>query len=329
MNFRTRIAGTGYYLPEKILSNQDLEKMVDTNDQWIVERTGIRHRHIAADGEVTSDLACKASLMALEDAKLLPHDIDCIIVATVGGDQTMPSTACVLQDKLKCRNVMAFDLSAACSGFVYGLSIADQFIRNGVYKNILVVGAEVLHPYVDYSTRDTSILFGDGAGAWIVSRTEATDPQVILSSHSHADGSLSDLLIIATGGSKLPMTAQIIEEKGHFIKMKGREIFKNAVRAMVQCCEEALAANQLQPDQIDWVVPHQANVRIIQSVAENFDIPMEKFIVSIDETGNTSAASIPIAFGIAKQNGKIKRGQTILLTAFGAGLTSASLVVRY
>jgi 3-oxoacyl-[acyl-carrier-protein] synthase III len=328
MSFRTRISGTGHYLPEAVLTNQDLEKMVDTNDQWIVERTGIRRRHMAK-GEVTSDLAEKASRQALADAGLESKDIDCIIVATVGGDQTMPSTACVLQDKLKCRNIMAFDLSAACSGFVYGLSIADQFIRNGVYKHVLVVGAEVLHPYVDYSTRDTSILFGDGAGAWIVSQTDINDPAVIYSSHSHADGSLSDLLIIPTGGSKLTVTKEILDEKGQYIKMKGREIFKNAVRAMVQCCEEALAANSLTSDQIDWVIPHQANVRIIQSVAENFNIPMDKVIVSIEETGNTSAASIPIAFGIGKADGRIKRGQTILLTAFGAGLTSGSLVFKY
>jgi 3-oxoacyl-[acyl-carrier-protein] synthase-3 len=328
VSFRTRISGTGFYLPPNVLTNQDLERMVDTNDQWIVERTGIRRRHMAK-GEVTSDLAEKASRAALADAGLNSSDIDCIIVATVGGDQTMPSTACVLQNKLKCRNIMAFDLSAACSGFVYGLSIADQFIRNGIYKHVLVVGAEVLHPYVDYSTRDTSILFGDGAGAWIVSQTHVQDPSVILSAHCHADGSLHDLLIISTGGSKLPVTKEIIDEKGHFIKMKGREIFKNAVRAMVQCCEEALKAESLTSDQIDWVIPHQANVRIIQSVAENFNIPMEKVIVSIEETGNTSAASIPIAFGLAKGDGRIRRGQTILLTAFGAGLTSGSLIFKY
>lgn len=327
--FRTRVAGSGYYLPEKILSNADLEKMVDTNDQWIVERTGIERRHLTSPGEFTSDIAYQASILALKDAALEASDLDLIMVATVGGDQVMPSTACVLQDKLGCRNIMAFDLSAACSGFVYGLSIADQFIKTGFYKHILVVGAEVLHNYVDYTNRDTAILFGDGAGAWVVSRTENTDANVIISSHLHADGSLNELLIIPSGGSRLPFTQEVLDGQTHWMRMKGREIFKNAVRAMVQCCEEALTANELKATDIDWVVPHQANIRIIQSVAENFHIPMDKVIVSVHETGNTSAASIPIAFEFAKKDGRIKRGQLILLTAFGAGLTSGSLLLRY
>lgn len=327
--YRTRVAGTGYYLPEKILSNADLEKMVETNDEWIRERTGIERRHIAAENELTSDISCKAARMALEDAGLEPSDIDCILVATVGGDQIMPSTACVLQHKLGCRQIMAFDVSAACSGFIYGLSIADQFIRTGVYKNILIVGAEVLHNYVDYSNRDVAVLFGDGAGAWIVSRTDVDDPNVIFSSHTHADGSLSDLLIIGSGGSRQPFCQKLLDEKGQLIQMRGREIFKSAVRAMIHCSEEALIANKIKPSELDWIVPHQANIRIIQSIADNFNVPFEKFIISIQETGNTSAASIPIAFAFGKKEGKIQRGQLILLTAFGAGLTSGSLLLRY
>lgn len=327
--FRSRIAGTGSYLPEKILSNQDIEKLVDTTDQWIRERTGIERRHIAAENEATSDLSLKASLRALEDAQLSPADIDMILVATVSGDQVMPSTACILQAKLGCKDVMAFDLSAACSGFVYGLSVADQFIRSGMYKNILVVGAEVLHRFVNYKDRDTCILFGDGAGAWIVQRAPEQSENIIFSSHLHADGSLGELFQLAAGGSKIPITHTVLENDQQYMTMKGREIFKNAVRTMSQCCSEVLEHNKVSADKVDWVIPHQANKRIIEAVADHFKIPIEKVIIRLAETGNTSAASIPIAFEMAKKDGHIKRGQTILLTAFGAGLTSGSLLLKY
>lgn len=327
--FRSRIAGTGSYLPEKILSNEDIIKFVDTTDQWIRERTGIERRHIAAEDEATSDLALKASRRALQDAQLQPSDIEMIIVATVSGDQVMPSTACVLQAKLGCKDVMAFDLSAACSGFVYALSVADQFIRSGMYKNILVVGGEVLHRFVNYKDRDTCILFGDGAGAWIISRAEESEDNIIYSSHLHADGSLGELFQLAAGGSKIPITATILENDQQYMTMKGREIFKNAVRTMSQCCSEVLEHNNIPASSVDWVIPHQANRRIIEAVAEHFKIPLEKVIIRLAETGNTSAASIPIAFEMGKQEGQIKRGQTILLTAFGAGLTSGSLLFKY
>lgn len=327
--YRSRIAGTGSYLPEKLLTNADLEKMVDTNDQWIVERTGIQRRHIAADHEACSDLAYEATLKALKEAQLSAQDLDLIMVCTVSGDQVMPSTACVLQSRLGARNVMAFDLSAACSGFVYGLHVADQFIRTGVYKNILVVGAEVLHPYINYKDRETCILFGDGAGAWIISRTEGDDPHVILSSHCHAEGTLGELFVLPAGGSRLPFSQKVLDNNRQFMTMKGREIFKNAVRTMSAACHEALVANNMTPDQVDWIIPHQANKRIIEAVANHFEVPIEKVIIKLHETGNTSAASIPLAFEIAKTEGQIKRGQTILLTAFGAGLTSGSLLMRY
>lgn len=327
--FRSRIAGTGSYLPEKILTNQDIEKLVDTTDQWIRERTGIERRHIAGDNEATSDLALKASLRALEDANLSPSDIDMILVATVSGDQVMPSTACVLQAKLGCKDVMAFDLSAACSGFVYGLSVADQFIRSGMYKNILVVGAEVLHRFVNYKDRDTCILFGDGAGAWIVQRADESSDNIIFSSHLHADGSLGELFQLAAGGSKIPITHTVLENDQQYMTMKGREIFKNAVRTMSQCCTEVLEHNKVPADAVDWVIPHQANKRIIEAVADHFKIPIEKVVIRLSQTGNTSAASIPIAFEMAKQDGQLKRGQMILLTAFGAGLTSGSLLFKY
>jgi len=327
--YRSRVAGIGAYLPERVLSNEDLEKMVETSHQWIVERTGIERRHIAAPEQCTSDLCLEASLKALADAKISAKDIDMIIVGTVTGDYQMPSTACYLQSKLGAGNVMAFDLNAACSGFIYGLSIADQFIRTGMYKNILVVGAEVLSRFVNYKDRETCILFGDGAGAWVVSRAEAGQSNVIESTHPHADGSLADLLMVPGGGSKMPQSHDVIDKNLQYVTMRGREIFKHAVRTMATSCREALEANNVKPEQVDWIVPHQANKRIIEAVASQFDFPMERVIVYLQETGNTSAATIPLAFEWAVRNGKIKRGQTILLTAFGAGLTSGSVLLRY
>ncbi|MCK6597908.1 MAG: ketoacyl-ACP synthase III [Bdellovibrionaceae bacterium] len=327
--FRSKVSGIGSYLPEKVLTNFDLEKLVETNNQWIVERTGIERRHMASPEEATSDLAYKATLKALDMANLKAEDLDMIIVATVSPDQIMPSTACVLQSKLGCRNIFSFDLSAACSGFVYALSVADQFIRTGVYKNVLVVGAEVLHRFVNYKDRETCILFGDGAGAWILSRTSNQDENIIFSSHLHADGNLGDLFVLPAGGSKIPFSEAVLKAESQYVKMKGREIFKNAVRTLTDCCHEALAANNVNPNQVDWLVPHQANLRILESVADHFEFPKEKVIVSLNETGNTSAASIPLAFDLAYQEGKIKRGQLILLAAFGAGLTSGSILLRF
>ena len=326
---RTKILGTGHYLPEKILTNADLEKMVDTNNQWIVERTGIKERHLAAPDQVTSDLALNAVNQALEAAKLTAQDLDMIIFCTVTGDQVMPSSACMLQKKLGCRQIMAFDLSAACSGFVYGLATADQFIKTGFYKRILVVGAEVLHRYVNYKERETCILFGDGAGAMILGPAEAGDESAILSSHLHADGTLGDLFVLAAGGSAMPFSQEVLDQELQYVKMKGREIFKNAVRTMTQCCQEALEANAMSTEQIDWLIPHQANMRILDAVAHYFGIPSEKVIVTLDKTGNTSAATIPIAFDIAVRDERIKRGHAVLLTAFGAGLTSGSVMIRY
>jgi 3-oxoacyl-[acyl-carrier-protein] synthase-3 len=327
--FRSKVAGIGSYLPEKVLTNFDLEKLVDTNNQWIIERTGIERRHMADDSEATSDLAYKATLKALEMANMTAQDLDMIIIATVSPDQMMPSTACVLQSKLGCKNIFSFDLSAACSGFVYALSVADQFIRTGMYKNVLVVGGEVLHRFVNYKDRETCILFGDGAGAWILSRTDKNDPNVIYSSHLHADGNLGDLFVLPAGGSRIPFTEAVLKAESQYVKMKGREIFKNAVRTLTDCCHEALQANNVTADKVDWLVPHQANLRILESVANHFEFPQEKVIVSLNETGNTSAASIPLAFDLAYQEGKIQRGQLILLAAFGAGLTSGSILLRF
>jgi 3-oxoacyl-[acyl-carrier-protein] synthase III len=327
--YKSKIIGTGHYLPEKILTNADLEKMVDTNDQWIVERTGIQRRHLAAPEQATTDLALIAARNALEAAKTGPEELDMIIFCTVTGDQPLPSSSCILQAALGARHVMSFDLAAACSGFVYGLTVADQFIRTGIYKKILVVGAETLHRYVNYKDRETCILFGDGAGAMVVARAEEGDKSAILSSHCHADGSLGDLFVLLGGGSRRPMSHEVIDKGQNFVSMKGREIFKNAVRTMTLCCQEALDANNMKNDQVDWLIPHQANLRILQSVAHYFEIPNERVLVNVHETGNTSAATIPILFDQAVRDGRIKRGQNILLTAFGAGLTSGSLMMRY
>lgn len=327
--YQTRISGTGRYLPEKLLTNADLEKMVDTNDTWIVERTGIRHRHIAAEGEFTSDIGLKASLKALEAANLTAQDIDMIIFATVSGDQPTPSTACVLQHKLGARNVMAFDLNAACTGFVYGLSIADQFIRSGLYRHILVVGAEVLHPFVNYKDRETCILFGDGAGAAVVSRAEPSDQSRIYSMHLRADGSLGELFVLRAGGCAIPSSKESLEQGLNYLSMRGREIFKHAVRTMADVCQQALDANHMSIDEINWMIPHQANLRIIDAVGKHFGIPPEKVIINVHETGNISAATIPTALDEAVRDGRIKRGDNVLLTAFGSGLTSGSILLKY
>ncbi len=327
--YRTRVLGTGSYLPPKVLTNKDLEKLVDTDDQWIRERTGIERRHIALPEQATSDLAYEATQLALKDAGIDVKDIDCIIVGTVTGDYQTPSTACVLQARLGLNGIAAMDINAACSGFVYILSVADAYIRMGMYKNILIVGAEVVSRFVDYKDRETCILFGDAAGAWIVSRAPSDAQDVILSSHLRAEGSLGDLFIKPSGGARRPMSPEVMEDGTYWFKMKGREIFKNAVRTMSATCTQALEFNSLSSDKIDWLVPHQANWRIMEAVADHFNFPKEKVVSIVHEMGNTSAATIPVAFDTARKDGRIKRGQTILLTAFGAGLTAGSAVVRF
>jgi 3-oxoacyl-[acyl-carrier-protein] synthase III len=327
--FRTKILGMGSYFPERILTNHDLENMVETSDQWIVERTGISSRRIAAKDQVTTDLALNAARDALKLAKCTPEDLDLIIFATASPDQPMPSAACILQHKLGCRNIMAFDLAAACSGFVYALTVANQFIRTGQYKRILVIGAEILSRYVNYEDRETCILFGDGAGAAVLGPSDLNDASEILSSHMAADGSLGDLFTLSAGGSAMPFNEKVLEDKLQYVRMKGREIFKSAVRTMSARCEEALQANNLTKDDITWLIPHQANKRIIEAVGKHFGIEDEKVIINLKHTGNTSAATIPTAMTAAINDGRIKRGDLVLLTAFGAGLTSGSLMLRY
>lgn len=327
--FKTQIKGIGTYLPEKLLTNKDLEKMVDTSDEWILSRTGISSRHIADKNQATSDLGLVAAQRALDEAGLKASDIDFIFFATTTPDQIMPSTACTLQQKLGIKDCGALDITAACSGFLYALGISDQMIKTGVYKNILIVGAEVLSRFVDYEDRTTCILFGDGAGAAVVSRADKDSKSEILGHKLSADGGLGELLALPAGGSKMPATLDTVKERLHYVKMNGREIFKNAVRTMAQCSKDVLESTNTDPAQIDWLIPHQANTRIIEAVAKQFDINMDKVIVDIQEMGNTSAATIPCAMNTAIGLGKIKRGDLLMLTAFGGGLTSASVLLRY
>ena len=327
--FSSKITGTGSYLPEKILTNFDLEKIVDTNNDWIVERTGIRERRIAAPDELTTDLAQKAAEKALEAANLDPKDIDFIYFATTSPDRIMPNSASVLQAKLGAGKCGALDVYAACSGFLYALSIADMMIKSGAYKNILVVGAEILSRITDYKDRQTCILFGDGAGAVVLSATPEGEDSQVYGHNLRSDGELGELLTLPVGGSQYPPTTENIEKMGPYITMEGREIFKNATRTMAKCCEQVLEETKMTAEQIDWLIPHQANLRIIDLVAKRFDFPKEKVIIEIEKMGNNSSATIPTCLDRAVRDGRITRGQNILLTAFGGGITSGSFLMRY
>jgi 3-oxoacyl-[acyl-carrier-protein] synthase-3 len=316
----SRIIGTGGYLPEKILTNADLEKLVDTNDQWIVERTGIRSRHLAADDQDTCDLAEEAARRALAAAQCDAHQLDLIIVGTTTPDRIFPSTACLLQARLGNHGAMAFDVQAVCSGFLYALSTADKFIKTGAARRALVVGADVYSRLVNWTDRSTCVLFGDGAGAVVL---EASAEPGILSTHLHADGAYKDMLTV-------PATVAEGRLNGDgFTKMQGNEVFKFAVRALSQVVDEALAANQLDQSAIDWLVPHQANIRIIAATAKKLKLPMEKVIVTVSGHGNTSAASVPLALDVAVRDGRIQRGQMLLLEAVGGGFTWGAVLVKY
>lgn len=320
----SRIAGTGSYLPEKVVTNDDLAKIVDTSDEWIASRTGIRQRHIVAEGETTSDLAYHASLRALEAAGVDPGDLDLIVVGTTTPDLIFPSTACLLQDRLGANGCGAFDVNAACSGFLFALSVADKFIRTGDAKTVLVVGAETLTRMVDWEDRTTCVLFGDGAGAVVLKADEETG---ILSTHMHADGGKKELLWNPVGVS----VGFKPEEKnaGVAIRMAGSEVFKHAVKALDSVVDEALSANGLDKHDLDWLIPHQANLRIIEATRKRLDMPMERVIVTVDRHGNTSSGSVPLALDEAVRSGKVERGQLVLLEAFGGGFTWGSALLRY
>lgn len=319
----SRITGTGSYLPEKVLTNQDLEKIVDTTDQWIVERTGIRQRHVV-EMESSSDMAEHAARRALEAAGRNPEDVDLIVVGTSTPDLLFPSTACLLQGALGIRNGgPAFDVQAACSGFVYALSVADKFIRSGSSKCALVVGAEAMSKILDWTDRGTCVLFGDGAGAVVLEASEAAG---VLSTHIHADGAYEHLLNVSAGVSR---NFEILKAEGAFLQMRGNEVFRMAVNTLGRIVDETLDANQMTKADVDWLVPHQANIRIIQATAKKLDMSMDNVVVTVDRQGNTSAASIPLALDTAVRDGRIKRGEVLLLEAFGGGFTWGSALVKF
>lgn len=321
------IVGTGYYVPEKILTNFDLENMVETNNEWIVERTGISERRIADENVPTSEIAIHAAENALKNAGVSPEEIDLIIFATLTPDTVIPSAACIIQNKLKAVNAAAFDLSAACSGFVYGISVGSQFIKSGMYKKVLVVAAETLSKLVNWEDRNTCILFGDGAGAAVLSQVE--DGYGILGIELGADGSGGDFLNVPASGSLHPATTKTIEDKLHYIHMNGSEVFKFAIKIMGEAALKSLDVAGLKPEDIDCLIPHQANIRIIKSAAKRLSLPMDKVVVNVDKYGNTSAASIPIALSEAVESSRIKKGDVVVLVGFGAGLTWASCVMKW
>lgn len=315
----SRILGTGSFLPEKVLTNFDLEQIVETSDEWIRERTGIRKRHIVSEGETCCDLAEAAARRALDAAGFTPADIDLIIVATTTPDQVFPSTACLLQHRLDIHGCPAFDVQAVCTGFVYALAVADKFIRTGAARCALVVGAETLSRILNWQDRATCVLFGDGAGAVVLG---AADTPGIISTHLHADGAYADLLQVPRGIGSGSCSSD------PYMEMKGNEVFKMAVTTLGRIVDETLEANGLAKSDIDWLIPHQANIRIIQATARKLDLPMEQVVVTVGEHGNTSAASIPLALDTAVREGRIRRGETLLMEAFGGGFTWGSVLLK-
>ncbi len=318
-----RIVGTGSYLPERVLTNEELARSVDTSDEWIRDRTGIRQQHVVADGQTTGDLAFEAATRALAAAGVKGSDIDLLVVGTTTPDLIFPSTACLLQHRLGANGCTAFDVNAACSGFMYALGVADKFIRSGSVRTALVVGAETLTRLLDWDDRNTCVLFGDGAGAVVL---RADDEPGILSTHLHADGGFKHLLYTPVG-----VSAGFKDEKNHGLKvlMAGSEVFKVAVKTLDAVVEETLAANGLVKSDIDWLIPHQANLRIITATAKRLAMPMDRVVVTVDRHGNTSAASVPLALDTAIQSGRVKRGELLLLEAFGGGFTWGSALIRY
>jgi len=328
VQLRTRIIGTGSYRAEGVLTNADLEKIVDTSDDWIVERTGIRERRVAGQGVCTSDMASAALNGALEMAGKAANDLDMIICGTVTPDRQLPANAAYVQHKIGATNHCAsFDLAAACAGFIYGLSIADSFIRTGKAKTVGVIGAELLSRVLDYQDRNTCVLFGDGAGAVVVT-AEQTDAGV-LSTHLFTDGSLTESLIIPAGGSRMPASAETVAARKHYVSMEGKEVFKYAVRYLSQAAEIALTHNGMTPEDVDLVVAHQANIRILDGVSKRVKIPLDRFVLNIERYGNTSSASIPIALDEAVRGGRVSAGDKLLMIALGGGISWGSAAVRW
>lgn len=321
------IVGVGSYVPERVLTNFDLEKMVETSDEWIVSRTGIKERRIAADHEASSDLAVRAAEKALDDAGLTAEEIDLIVVATITPDMSFPATACLVQDRLGATQAATFDLSAACTGFIYGITTAAQFISTGAYQHVLVIGVDCLSRIVDWEDRNTCVLFGDGAGAAVLAPVE--DGYGLLSFDLGGKGAGGDLLKVEAGGSRLPASLETVEGKKHTIFMNGREVFKFAVKVMSHSTETALAKAELNKEDIDLFIPHQANIRIIESAMKRFGLPKEKVMVNLEKYGNMSAASIPVALSEALEQGRIQHGDIVVLCGFGGGLTWGSTVLKW
>ena len=325
---RSAIGGLGAYVPPKTMTNADFEKILDTSDEWITQRTGIKERRIMGEGETTLTMAVAAARQAIENSGIAPTDLDLIIVATITPEMPFPATACLVQNELGATDVPAFDVSAACSGFIYGLVIGDQFVRSGMYKNVLVIGVDAMSHYSDYTDRSSCILFGDGAGAAVL--TPATQPdQGLKYSVLHADGTGWDYIHAPGGGTRNPVSHEMLDAGKHFVDMRGRDVYKFAVEKMQWLLGDCMAHCDLTPDDVDMVIPHQVNVRVINSAAERYNFPMEKVYVNIYKYGNTSAASVPLALHDAVAEGKIQRGSTVMLIAFGAGLTWAGAVISY
>lgn len=323
---RVGIVGVGSYVPDKILTNADLEKMVDTSDEWITTRTGIKERRIADGNTTTSDMAKRAAEEAIKSAKLNVSDIELIIVATITPDMPLPSTACLLQGKLGARNAVCFDISAACAGFIYAIATAEAFIKSGLYKNALVIGSEKLSVVTDWKDRNTCVLFGDGAGAAVLAPVKKGG---ILSTYLGSDGTQADLLKIPAGGSKMPASKDTVEERLHFVKMSGTELFKQAVKIMADAGNKAASMLNYGCDDVDWVIPHQANIRILNAVANRMKLASEKIYLNIEKYGNMSSASTAVALAGAVKEGKIKKGDVIVLDAFGAGLVWGAIVIEW
>ena len=321
------IIGTGSYVPDTIITNKDFEKTLDTSDEWIVSRTGIKERRKASVEMATSDIATKAANSALEDANISPLDVDMIIVATVTPDMAFPSTACIVQKNIGAINAIAFDIEAACSGFLYGIAIAEQFIKSSSMKNILIIGAETLSKITDYNDRNTCVLFGDGAGAAVIS--QVMEGYGVLSSYLGSDGSGGDLLNLPAGGSRMPASIETLEKSLHYIKMDGSEVFKFAVKIMAEAAEKALSICGLDKESIDYLIPHQANIRIIDSASKRLNIDKDKIFVNLDKYGNMSAASIAVALDEANKTKKLEHGNVVVLVGFGGGLTWGSAVIRW
>jgi 3-oxoacyl-[acyl-carrier-protein] synthase-3 len=324
----SKVVGIGSFVPGRVLANDELCNIVDTSDEWIISRTGIKERRIAEEGLTTSDIAAAAAKKAIKLSGLNAGDIELILVGTITPDMIFPSTSCIVQEKLGLKNAAAFDISAGCSGFIYSLSVADSFIKSGKYKNVLVIGADLLSRITDYTDRSTCVLFGDGGGAVVLSaNTENT--RGILSTHMHSEGGHDNILMLKAGGSLMPASVESVNNRDHYIKMKGSELFRYAVNYLKTVAEEAIEFNGLTPEDIDLFVPHQANIRIIEATAKKLCFPMEKVFVNVEKYGNTSSGSIPIALDEAYASGRLKEGNIVLVDAIGAGLTWASSIIRW